>query len=248
MKNHPKHYRKNNKNVAVVMSTILAILTASITAMAIATSPLQAAHLERDRISAPAPETTTVASTISVPTTVEPTTAEPTTVAPTTVAPTTVAPTTVAPTTTEPTTDEPSTEEPEVNGAYYEPAEASCVSGDIIRLSPEDRQLIAGIIAGEVDPYDEYGCLLLAQTLRDNWLRCGCSSAAEVQSCCQYDGYKPFTTDCIEFAIARIFDNGGSVVEGRVYFMYAPALCQSDWHESQRFVVEHGGVRYFGTW
>ena len=243
MKNHPKHYRKNNKNVVVVMSTILAILTASITAVAIATSPLQAAHPERDRISAPAPETTTVASTISVPTTVEPTTVEPTTAEPTTVAPTTVAPTTAEPTTVEPTTAEPATEEHEVDAAY-----SSVASGDIIILSPEDRQLIAGIIAGEVDPYDEFGCQLLAQTLRDNWLRCGCSSAAEVQSCCQYDGYKPFTTDCIEQAISTIFDNGGSVVEGRVYFMYAPALCQSDWHESQRFVVEHGGVRYFGTW
>lgn len=237
-----RHYKSNSK-IVVVMATILAVCVASITAMAIATSPLQAAHPEKEPISASVPETTAVASTISVPTTAEPTTAQPTTAQPTTAEPTTVEPTTVEPTTAEPATEEPATEEPEVKAAY-----SSVTSGDIIILSQEDRQLIAGIIAGEVDPYDEYGCMLLAQTLRDNWLRCSCSSAAEVKSCCQYDGYKPFTTDCIESAITHIFDNGGSVVEGRIYFMYAPAICQSDWHESQRFVVEHGGVRYFGTW
>ena len=50
---HPKHYKRNSRNIVVIMSTVFAICVASITAVAIATSPLQAAHPDKGRISLP---------------------------------------------------------------------------------------------------------------------------------------------------------------------------------------------------
>ena len=45
-------------------------------------------------------------------------------------------------------------------------------------------------------------------------------------------------------AVSFIF-NGGYAVKHRILYFYAPAFVNSEWHETQKFVVEHGGHRFF---
>ena len=50
--------------------------------------------------------------------------------------------------------------------------------------------------------------------------------------------------DAIEF----VFDNGGAAVQHRVIYFYAPNVCESAFHESQNYVVTHGGHKFFDRW
>ena len=46
-------------------------------------------------------------------------------------------------------------------------------------------------------------------------------------------------------AVAAVFDRGETVVDEPILYFYNPALVTSDFHESQIFVIEEGGHRFF---
>ena len=120
--------------------------------------------------------------------------------------------------------------------------------GTIINLTEEDRNVLRGVIMGEAGGEGFVGACILAQTMRDNWLYAGYSSASEVQYGCQYDGWSDSTNDDVENAINFIFDQGGVAVQHRIRYMYCTSMCYSDWHETQNYILTYGAVRFFDSW
>ena len=49
----------------------------------------------------------------------------------------------------------------------------------------------------------------------------------------------------VKDAVAAVFDRGETVVDEPILYFYNPALVTSDFHESQIFVIEEGGHRFF---
>ena len=255
----PKHTKKNKK--ALIVSFVMAMIVAVCTTTAINAKQLDASVEFSESLTEAFAEISTEAPT-EVPTTIEPTTVEPTTVEPTTVEPTAVEPTTVEPTTVEPTTVAPTEAPTEVPAEVTEePVEVEhqdalipidnpdyTYVGCKFNLADSDREVLRHVIMGEAGGEGFTGCAILAQTIRDNWLRGGYSSAEAVRTSCRYYGWNPGTNSDVEAAINYIFDEGQNAVQHRICFMYNPVLCESGWHESQNYITTYGDVRYFDAW
>ena len=221
----PKHKKINHINI--VVSVITAITLIAVFTMA---------------INAKEPEV--VKATILASTKVVETTAALTT-QPTTVQPTTAQPTTAAPTTEPPT---------EIVGQGFQNGLIAIDNPDPnyvgarFSLNNNDRETLRHVIMGEAGGEGYLGCCVLAQTIRDNWIRGGYTSAEAVRTGCRYDGWNSGTNSDVEAAIRFIFDEGGNAVQHRLCFMYNPVICRSDWHETQNYILTYGDVRYFDAW
>ncbi|MBR2715341.1 MAG: hypothetical protein IKB73_03940 [Ruminococcus sp.] len=118
-----------------------------------------------------------------------------------------------------------------------------------INLSPADRDLAERIVMGEAGHTGYTGMALVAQTLRDNFVRGGYSDIATVISTHGYYGSTSITpTQECKDVINFIFDQGGAAVQHRVLVFYASNYCSSSWHESQQFVCQYGYQRFFDCW
>lgn len=114
-----------------------------------------------------------------------------------------------------------------------------------IFLTDDDRELIAKTVMREFGDGGYAACCLQAQAFRDAMVYSH-ASAADTYHYFQYDAYPLIeepNQDSYD-AVDYIFD-GNLAVPHRVLCMYAPAYCSSAWHESQPFVLEYGGVRFF---
>lgn len=61
----------------------------------------------------------------------------------------------------------------------------------------------------------------------------------------KYTDNRPEPTDEVKAAVSAVFDNGETVTDAEILYFYAPALCDSEWHESQSYVMTVGGHRFF---
>lgn len=125
-------------------------------------------------------------------------------------------------------------------------------------LSDYERWLVESIVCGEagIEPYwgkvAVASCILNACLLEDK-------RPEEIQTMYGYAGWKPieeFESECMEAygntdladevreAVSQVFDMG------EVYSNEILWFCSgySSWHESQRFVFEIGGHKFFGKW
>ncbi len=115
-----------------------------------------------------------------------------------------------------------------------------------ISLSKKDRDLAERIVMGEAGSCGYTGMALVAQCLRDAFVRGGYSNIKDVINGYGYYGSTSITpsSTCKE-VINYIFDQGGSAVQHRILSFYAPKYCSSPWHESQNFICEYAGVKFF---
>ena len=61
----------------------------------------------------------------------------------------------------------------------------------------------------------------------------------------QYTDKRPEPTDEVKAAVSAVFDYGETVTDREILYFYAPALVESEWHESQDYVMTVGGHRFF---
>lgn len=61
----------------------------------------------------------------------------------------------------------------------------------------------------------------------------------------QYTDKRPNPTDEVKAAVSAVFDYGETVTDREILYFYAPALCKSEWHETQIYVMTIGGHRFF---
>ena len=61
----------------------------------------------------------------------------------------------------------------------------------------------------------------------------------------QYTDMRPEPTDTVKAAVSAVFDYGETATDREILYFYAPALVESEWHESQEYVMTVGGHRFF---
>lgn len=114
-----------------------------------------------------------------------------------------------------------------------------------IFLTDDDRELIAKTVMREFGDGGYAACCLQAQAFRDAMVYSHASAEYTYQYF-QYDAYplvEEPSSECYE-AVDFIF-GGNMAVPHRVLYMYSPEYVYSAWHESQTFVVEYNGIRFF---
>lgn len=121
-------------------------------------------------------------------------------------------------------------------------------TGSIVTLTTNDRDLLEHLVMGEAGGQGMYGAALVAQAIRDTMVYKGYNSVADVRSGLKYSASinNSPNQDVLD-AISFIFDQGGIAVKHKVYYFYAFKSSYSSWHESQHFVVEYGGHRFFSN-
>lgn len=121
-------------------------------------------------------------------------------------------------------------------------------TGTTVTLTDSDRDTLERLVMGEAGGEGYIGAALVAQCIRDTMVYKGASSVEQVRTGYGYSGsLSREPNETVKKACAYIFDQGGMAVKHKVFYFYAPALCTSTWHESQHFVVEHHGHRFFSN-
>lgn len=115
-----------------------------------------------------------------------------------------------------------------------------------MKLSDKDRDEFEKLLFGEAGGQGFVGQCLVAQCLRDMWIEGGYTDARTLRLSCGYEGsIHNGTSQSCKDAIYYIFDQGGYAVKHRVFYFYAFNTTKSNWHESQTFVIQYLGHRFF---
>lgn len=113
-------------------------------------------------------------------------------------------------------------------------------------ISGKNREILEALVFGEAGDEGFIGQCLVAQCIRDTMYRLNTTDVMQVIKNFKYAGsIKKGTSQSCKDAVSFIFDNGGYVVKQRIIYFYAPKLVKSNFHESQDFVIEWGGHRFF---
>lgn len=127
------------------------------------------------------------------------------------------------------------------------PAEETAIyDGPIVYypITAEDRRVLECIVQGESGGESLEGKMWVATCLLNAMKREGGASASFVRKQYQYAGWSENVSDDTIRAVSRVFDDG-EITHDTVLWFYAPKYCTSSWHESQQFVAEIGGHRFF---
>lgn len=120
--------------------------------------------------------------------------------------------------------------------------------GVSVSLTAEDRDLLERLVMGEAGAEGYEGAALVAQCIRDTMVYKGYSSVASVRDGCKYSGsISKEPNQDVKNAVSFIFDDGGYAVRHRIYYFYAYKWCSSSWHETQPFIIQYGGHRFFAS-
>lgn len=120
--------------------------------------------------------------------------------------------------------------------------------GTIVPLTAEDRDILERLVMGEAGTEGFEGAALVAQAIRDTMVYKGFSSVESVRKACAYSGTLTRTPNKnVLDAVKYIFDEGGIAVKHKIFYFYAHKIVDSAFHESQKFIVEYKGHRFFST-
>lgn len=111
-------------------------------------------------------------------------------------------------------------------------------------LTPEERDLTERVVMAEAGGECFEGQMAVAQCILNACEKTG-SQPSEVVLAYQYAKPAKVATQSVKDAVAAVFDAGDTVTTEPILFFYAPRRTVSKWHESQRFVIEIGGHRFF---
>lgn len=111
-------------------------------------------------------------------------------------------------------------------------------------LSASERDTVERVVMAESGGESFEGQMLVAQCILNAAEKEGVqpSEAVVIYS---YTSNRPDPTQSVKDAVAAVFDRGETVVDEPILYFYNPALVTSDFHESQIFVIEEGGHRFF---
>lgn len=111
-------------------------------------------------------------------------------------------------------------------------------------LSASERDTVERVVMAEAGGESFAGKMLVAQCILNAAEKQGVqpSEAVEIYN---YTRNRPDPTQSVKDAVAAVFDRGEVAIDAPVMYFYNPSLVTSDWHESQIFVAEVGGHRFF---
>ena len=115
--------------------------------------------------------------------------------------------------------------------------------GSVVKVA--DRNNLERLVSAEFGT-SYAGSVMVAQAIRDSMQECGVYDPVYIK---QKYGYtvslNRAPTANAKKAVAYVFDQGGSGVQHSVYVFYASNICKSSWHETQKFLIQIGHVRFF---
>ena len=111
-------------------------------------------------------------------------------------------------------------------------------------LTDEERALVESVVMAESGGEDYDGQRLVAQCILNACILEEKRPDVIVVEY-QYTKHRPEPSESVVRAVAAVFDNYDVVTEEPILVFYAPRWCTSEWHESQQFILEHGGHRFF---
>ena len=114
-------------------------------------------------------------------------------------------------------------------------------------LSDYERNIAECIVMGESKGETYGGQLLVAQSLFNACLKDGLQPS-EVRVKYKYSGWDDAPSQSVKDAVSAVFDDGYKIVDEPILYFYAPKYCKGGWHETQDFVIELGGHRFFAEW
>ena len=133
-------------------------------------------------------------------------------------------------------------------GAYIPdtPAPAAESRARAVRfpLTDAERDVVERVVMAEAGGESFEGQMLVAQCILNAAEKRGVEPS-EAVVLYSYTKSRPDPTQRVKDAVAAVFDRGETVVDEPILYFYNPALVTSDFHESQIFVIEEGGHRFF---
>lgn len=118
-----------------------------------------------------------------------------------------------------------------------------------LHISASSREMFERLVMGEAGDEGFEGAALVAQALRDTMIMYGNYDTLSIKRQLKYSGsIKKAPNANVQRACSFILDSGGSAVQHRLIYFYAPKYTaggRSGFHESQKFVIEWGGHRLF---
>lgn len=111
-------------------------------------------------------------------------------------------------------------------------------------LTAAERDTVERVVMAEAgaEPYE--GQIAVAQCIL-NACELESKRPDEIVIEYQYTDKRPDPTDEVKAAVSAVFDYGETVTDAEILYFYAPELCESEWHESQSYVMTVGGHRFF---
>lgn len=117
------------------------------------------------------------------------------------------------------------------------------IEPDRYDITQEDKIALERIVEGEAGWESFEGKCWVATCLRNAMEKDGLT-AEQVRVSYQYFGWEENVSEETQRAVAEVFERGNKTHDSALWF-YAPKWCDSEWHESQMFVAEIGGHRFF---
>lgn len=111
-------------------------------------------------------------------------------------------------------------------------------------LTDAERDLVERVVMAEAGGESFEGQMLVAQCILNAAEKTG-TAPSEVVTTYQYTSRRPDPTQSVKDAVVAVFDSGETVTDELILYFYNPAIVTSTWHESQIFVTEVGGHRFF---
>lgn len=113
-------------------------------------------------------------------------------------------------------------------------------------ISREELEIVARVVHAEAAGEGRDGQALVAQCILNTAEATGMRPDEVVLEPKQYAAPATEASDEVKEAVAAVFLDGYEVTAEPVRYFYAPARCESTWHETAlNFVLEHGGHRFF---
>lgn len=116
-------------------------------------------------------------------------------------------------------------------------------------LAEEERYIVECLVAGESKGESLEGQMAVAQCILNATIRSEIP-ISEVKSEYGYQGWDSNSQNypSVSQAVSEVFDKGNFVTEEFIIWFYNTGVGHSSFHESQNFVIEIGGHRFFAPW
>ena len=111
-------------------------------------------------------------------------------------------------------------------------------------LTEAERAEVERVVMAEcgAEPYE--GIMAVAQCILNASEKSGLRPDEAVRAF-GYTATRKAPSETVKQAVSAVFDDGKEVVEEYILYFYAPAWGNGSWHETQQFVIEIGGHRFF---
>lgn len=130
------------------------------------------------------------------------------------------------------------------NPETTEQAETTTEPVVFFELTAEERTLIEQVVSAESrgEPYD--GQVAVAQCILNACMKDNLRPE-DVLKKYHYTTARVEPTSSVRAAVTAVFDRGEGVTDEPIIYFYNPNLCESEFHESQIFVIEIQNHRFF---